>query len=189
MSGPPNAGTGEIRYRFTGIAAPRGAQVSVGVFWTGDEETMLDVALAGWENELRATAVTNLTLAEIALKRGPSATGPTFIRTVGQAGTRSAPNLAPNTSYLVRKIVPAISGRFSGRLYWPAPDEGQVGNDGIVAPAWLSTMQTAWDDYYDLLVTEGMQPQVFSADSSDSRAFTSFSVSNVVATQRRRLRR
>lgn len=191
MAGPPTASWGELSFVFSGTNQPTGAVATIGV---NDPATgFTDPA---WQNELvdaatdlvQLTCNTSTTLARIDVKVGPVATGPTYSIPVNEAGAQTGSSLGPQVAMLVRKVIPDVSTRLSGRLFWPGLTTGNVNAQGQILPTALAAYQSAWTDFYGALVLLTSQPAVFN-ETSDPREVDAFTVQPQVATQRRRNRR
>jgi hypothetical protein len=126
------------------------------------------------------------------------------------SGGVSGEAVAFGTAALVRKSIVADRSRRQGRLYWPGIPEAAVSSGYTIAGANLAIYQTAWTAFFDALqgVTVDVGGTLYasfpcvvhiltygtSAEgkpvplTGDSRDVSAFSVQNVLATQRRRLR-
>lgn len=189
MAGPPTSSFAQISLLFSDLNATYPGAVTIGVLNPGYNDTLrneLDLLLDDAVPSLFGAAVT---VTEALYKVGPSASGPTFVIGGPYAGGISGAPSSPQVAVLVRKDVLAVSGRFAGRFFLPAPPEGSVADQGLLTTATLNAYTSAANDFYNALDAVGCQPYVFAADSSDPRPVSAFSVQGRVATQRRRLRR
>lgn len=190
MSGPANSLQCQMTAIFGGPGVPTGAACTFGLLASEAE---------GHREELRSAVAllhqaignTNVSLDLVRFKYGPSSTGPTYELPGGGGGGSTEALAPPNVSYLIRKSVVGVSGRFSGRFYWPGVGEAYVGGDGLLTGAWLETMGTALAAFYDDVETAlGVGTQVvLDGVSSDPHKVVSYDAQVKVATQRRRLRR
>lgn len=186
MAGPPTAAFTQVTAVYTGLAVPDGAMTTLGLTgYVGGPWDAGDVA-AVLEDGLTSLITTDLQIVEFRFKRGPEATGPTFVQPSGAVGNISGYPNQPQVCTLVRKQVDGVSGRFGGRMYAPATPTAWTAKNGVVTPA-ASTV-TALNTMYADLVSVGAQPVVFSTLGSDPRQVTGFAIQGKVATQRRRIR-
>lgn len=189
MAGPPTSAFAELAWHFGGLSAPTGAVTTLGVQGTMDPvEGWLGV-LTGFWDEVRDEFVPELECERGTVKVGPVATGPTYSFAIGTTGTGQGQGVSPNVSVLVRKEVEGISGRYSGRMYWPGCNEGRIEANGVLTAQAQGLFQSAFSNAFTHLLNAGLTPVVFSTSSSDPRNISAVLVQNRVATQRRRLRR
>lgn len=115
---------------------------------------------------------------------------------VNVAGTDTAPPLPQNCAVLVRKLS-ALPGREGkGRMYVPGFAEGGVSPNGVIDSVNLTALQTRWDNFRaGVIVTDQVDNMVVLHSSPQAGGtplptpVTNLIVDNVIATQRRRLRR
>lgn len=119
-----------------------------------------------------------------------------FDDTGTEAGTHSAYAAAPPaTAIIVSKQTGLVGRRHRGRLFMPAPDEGQVDDAGVLNGTERNLWQTTMDDLRtSLLASASVDDLVLFHDESTPGAsspdvITSFVVRNVVGTMRPRQRR
>jgi hypothetical protein len=121
-----------------------------------------------------------------------TSTGPiqgTYPRSVG--GTDAAPPPPVNVAFLLQKHT-ARGGRMGrGRCFLPPiwTDESNVDAGGVITSFDLSLMQALWTNALTDLLASDCPPVLLHADGSTPDPITSWTISDVVATQRRRLRR
>jgi len=191
MAGPPTSSFGTMAFNFEGINAPTGAVATIGV-----SEPALGFTNSTWQSELVSAATdlvqltcnTAITLIDIDIKQGPSATGPTFNIPVNEPGAQTGDTMGPQVAMLVRKEIDGVSTRLAGRAFWPGLTVGNVTPGGVIESTALAGFQAAWTDFYEALVLLTSAPYVFN-ETSDPRFVESFTVQAKVATQRRRNRR
>lgn len=115
-------------------------------------------------------------------------------------GTAEWTSPVVNTAVLVDKVTGSIGRAGKGRMFLPgAVPEGQVAENGVVDANVLGQLQDYLDDWYTALQAEGAEgngplpPVVIGSPGGQPASFafdvTGFRAQNVVATQRRRLRR
>lgn len=193
MAGPPTSSDARLTAVFSGSASPSGAVCTIGVSSGGDILTaeFLDPAALAIESFHKSVSTVNCYLSSVEMKRGPDATGPTFSKSINTQGTGLSPSSPPNTTLLIRKGLLDISGRFSGRFYWPSPPEDKIDMAGVIDLGYLNIVQTAATKLFNDLVTAGLHPMVFTSkpDLPPVLAVNAFEVQPLAATQRRRMRR
>lgn len=109
-----------------------------------------------------------------------------------QDGIMTGGAMPPNCAVLIRKTTASGGRRNRGRMFVPPiyPAEGNVGQTGIIADTFVDSMQTWWTGFRTALVTAGLQPVIFHSQVPFTPTpDTSWIVQEVIATQRRRLRR
>lgn len=190
MTGPPTASWAELSIDFGGSALPHGATVTIGcatptagpgAFLTGLVPVLGDLATGTLSN--------NHSIVAARLKIGPVATGPTYSVSLALAGAQGPNSAPPQCAALVEKTVTGVSGRFSGRFFWPVGVDESINTGGIMNPATVTAWQTLFSDLYLFMNSEDAVPHVFPAIGGDPREVTSFQVNGRTATQRRRNRR
>lgn len=118
-----------------------------------------------------------------------------FHAIAADAGGQAGPWPPQNVALLVRKNTGGVVGQRSGRMYVPGCiRESDVGDTGVIVGASLTALQTAFDNWFAALVALDLEPAVLRSITPSNPGGTpsdisSFAVDQVVATQRRRLRR
>lgn len=181
--------------RFTGPAAPSGAEVTLGLHDEGATGGLGDIAddiNAAFAASVVQYLSTQVTFSGCLLKAGPNDLGPFVERSASQAGQDGGSALPPNVSVLVLKQT-GFGGRANrGRMFLPGFREDSVDASGIIDPTKLGNLQDALDDFFGSLTSLNLEPSLLHSESSPVATPTevlSFVASNKVATQRRRLRR
>lgn len=113
-----------------------------------------------------------------------------------EAGTHAADTYSPpQCATIVSKLSLFAGRRYRGRFYLPGVPDGYAGEDGVINPTWVSTVQTAVDALKTALLadaavlvlvlfhTPGVDP------TPDATVLDHFTVRTVMGTQRPRLRR
>lgn len=106
-------------------------------------------------------------------------------------GTKSAPMIPCNSAFLLQKHT-ARGGRMGrGRCFLPPiwTDENNVSPLGIITAFDLSQMQVLWTSALTALLASDCPPVLLHADGSTPDPITSWTISDLCATQRRRMRR
>lgn len=124
----------------------------------------------------------------------PAGTGPFVVSESSNPVVVSAGSseLVPqNTALLVRKQTAAPGRRGRGRMYFPGTiTETTCSSIGVLTGAALTVRQTALNAWHARLMTDQLTPVLLHADGDPTpNEITAFLAQQVVATQRRRLRR
>lgn len=105
------------------------------------------------------------------------------------AGAAAGAPLPPNCAYLASKRTGLVGRANQGRMYIPGCTEAEVGNDGIVTPAFIATMQTDLSDFIADLITDGNPMVILHSTVGPSPTdVNALSMNQKIATQRRRMR-
>lgn len=188
------AGYAQINHFFTGVALPRGAQVTYGVELDGTSNlATIGAALhTEWVTNFGAVTPTNVTLAKTRIKEGPNDVGPFIEVGTATAGTYAAAPDSPQVAMLVTKNT-ALGGRHQkGRLFLPLlaeQDSDSGGNISAAAQVVYQGALTAWlADVNSVAGVVGMV--LLHADEVTAPTpVTTLVLSSKLATQRRRIRR
>lgn len=193
VAGPPSPMYGQLTVVFAGTGVPHGAVCTLGLMSTsGDlDESVMEPLAAAVKVLHQSLSTAAVTCVEIELKRGPEASGPTWLYRVAEAGGQSGESVPPNVALLVRKQLPNLSARFSGRMFWPGQPETQVNGSGEVSVLALGNYGNALDDFMEALHSAELDPVVFGTGPGVDPVTTvsTFVPQAVVATRRLRLRR
>lgn len=188
---PP--GYAQINLIYGGVAMPRGAQNALGAFispFVGDTQALADSIANEWKIALQPALPSTVRMVSVRVKKGPNATGSEAVKAVGVNGSRSTDVDAPNVCALVRKVT-ASGGRTNrGRLFHPGVAEGGTDAGGVLQSGERTLLQAR----YDLLVSNLVAINVglvilHTALELVPTPITSLAVQDLVATQRRRLRK
>lgn len=165
----------------------------------GDYEALGDLNIGafsvGFLNSMNAAT----TLEGVIMRVGQDGGEPLSVyRAAGVTGSGSTAKLPQNCAMLVRKNTGRGGRTGKGRMYIPnVLSEGEVDNVGVIAPSFLSGLQTGANDFLEFL----NEPEVVAPapmvllhnegvpGGTTPTAITSLQVDSVIATQRRRLRR
>lgn len=106
-------------------------------------------------------------------------------------GTKSAPPVPVNSSFLLQKQTGRGGRQGRGRCFLPPiwTDESNVSASGVITSFDLGLIQALWTNALTDLLASDCPPVLLHADGSTPDPILSWTVSSVVATQRRRLRR
>lgn len=105
-------------------------------------------------------------------------------------GSRTGELSPPNVTVLMKKSSAARGRATRGRTYWGGHlNDGDVYDDGSLAPTRRDTLLTAYTDFFDTISVDGINQVILhNTGAVAPTAVTSISVESKVATQRRRLR-
>lgn len=109
-----------------------------------------------------------------------------------QDGIMTGGAMPPNASILIRKNTAAGGRRNRGRLFVPPiyPPETNVSPSGIIADPQLDNIQLWWSNFFGALVTAGLVPVILhSQPPFTPTPITGYVAQDLIATQRRRMRR
>lgn len=154
-----------------------------------------------WDNELKSRTDSSLTLRAVIVRSGPNTgefPGETSEVTVGTAGTSAFESSPVNCALLVKKTT-LFGGRHNrGRSYWPGLiADTDVSEIGVVGSAQVTAIQTDMDQFLAAVIsgngatTQPIDPVILHDEESPSTGPTviqALVVSNIIATQRRRVR-
>lgn len=186
----------QANFRFTGVALPNGAELTLG----------LDIALYPGTPAALATGLgadfvssgflplmsSEVSMSSVLVKFGPNATGPSAVSPVAGGGTGASTSVTPNVTTLIRKNT-AFGGRSGrGRWYFPGCNEANVANNGDVSGAYITAMNTALITFLGKIETRDVTPVLLhgvDAPLTIPTPITSMQCQPLAATQRRRLRR
>lgn len=106
------------------------------------------------------------------------------------AGLQNAATPPVNVCLLIKKETGRGGRHGRGRMYLPciALDSAQITSAGSVAAGIVADQEMRWNAARTAVETAGVPFQLLHADGSDGDPILHFSVSNTVATQRRRVR-
>lgn len=185
----------QVNYIFDGDALPTGAQVTFGLNLESFTGTISDLAAlcsaawmgSAWSDSLGA----GCDLAQILVKVGPNATGPSLLIGAVDGGSLAG-DATPNVAYLIHKGT-AMGGRAGrGRFFLPGVVENAVGPSGLVTSTQLDALQLAANTYIGWMEDGDAPLYLLHGEGSpitEPTRINSLAVDTTVATQRRRLRR
>lgn len=188
---PP--GFAEITYGWRQAAGYRESLTSCGFViagWDQDVEPLFN----DWGLQLASMGLpTTVSASSTTVKVGTSnPSAPlTFEFTGSDGGSGSATLMPPSVSMLLvkRTLLGGRKGR--GRMFLPAPPENQVDNVGNIDSTYRgnveATMITMLEAAAGALADEGAQPVLLHTDDTEPTDITTFALSGVIASQRRRL--
>lgn len=129
------------------------------------------------------------TCPEMLIKFGPDATGALETRACATAGSSGGAMGGAAIAVLIKKATALGGRRGRGRFFLPAIPEEFVDIGGTLDSTFVSGIQADTDTFFAALAVGGLEACVEHSDGATPTPVTAHSVSNVVATQRRRQRR
>lgn len=197
MPTPP--GFSNCSYEFTQSGLTRPAYITFGVDSTDTDPSMIATQLyAAWSSagSMKSIMDSSATLTGIRVSAGTDGAADLvyLLRTSDPGGGSVSQALPPNCAVLVHKTSARGGRRGRGRIYLPwVANESVVDEAGILAPANVTTLQTAMTAWKVALATSG-NPMVLLHDPGKTSIpapdpVTSLLVDRLIATQRRRLGR
>ena len=186
----------QANIRFTGIAIPTGAEITLGLnheLFNGDATAAAVQVLQYWTSpSIRALISSSVSIESAKVKFGPNATGQEGFHSNPIAGTGTAQTAGPGIAYLARKNT-GFGGRTGrGRLYIPGVTETAHLEGGMITAATVTSWNTSLETMRAGLISVGLVPTLLHAAGSPvtlPRPIVSFTMDAKTATQRRRLRR
>lgn len=187
-------GYAQINHFFSGIAYPRGAQITYGLHRTGASEVaaMAEEAHSFVNSAFHSFWPTNLTLVKTRCKWGPTETGPFAEFSDAIAGANAEAPDAPQVAVLITKET-ALGGRTNrGRFFLPGLAESMTNSGGVIASATVADLGTRCDGWLTAIEAgTNMDHMVLLHNLVEETPtdVTALVVQQLVATQRRRLRK
>jgi hypothetical protein len=201
----PSGAFARISHSFTGTNVPTGAAVVYALELTAPPATPATVANAAhvvFGNNIMPRVTNDVTLVSTLCKVGPDQTGASALHSAPVVGGLNFDSSAPNTSWLITKNTELGGRRGRGRMYVPGVPELSIDNGGVLESSYFTAQQTAVNAWLAALIAAGSidflvlehEPaapgtQNPSPQPSLPSVVSSLTVSGLVATQRRRLRR
>ena len=185
-------GFAQVNLMFVGAGLPRNAQIALGV------ENASPLTAAGVAGSVGGAFVTNVmpllsegvTLQSVKAKLGPNATGAEAEIAYGTPGGATGDEpLPPNVAALVRKITATGGRKGQGRIFVPGVTEDSTTGGGYLTPTALAALQTAFDDFLTDIGTTFTPMVVLHNDATTPTDVTELAVQQLLATQKRRIRR
>lgn len=183
-------GNAQANLRFSGNAAPRGAEITLGLDLdvVATPAAVAELVAANWVTNCLVLQSSNITLEEVYVKFGDNATGAAGVFTVASAGSLGTGTVPPQVALLVKKNTQFGGRKGRGRFYVPGLVETDVDENGVVQGPDVAAWQDAMDDFHTQLNTDDIPPLLLHNDATVPYLITSFTVDATTATQRRRLR-
>lgn len=200
-------GNGQATYNLTHEATLRPMAVTLGhdiSAVSAPAQDLVDALFDRFASTVMLTIDSAITLQSVDLYVGnyPDESGSISSTNAPVQGDAEWASPVLNTAVLVTKVTPVLGRRGKGRMYLPgAVPEGQVGENGIIDANVLGDLQDYLNQWFTLLAEGdgggdlvGPTPPLVNGTgpgTSGPAAYdvTAFRAQNIVATQRRRLRR
>jgi len=185
-------GYGQLNFYFTGVAAPRGAQVTIGFENVGDESAEAAATLFGgnWETLILVHQSSQITLDHVKCKLGPNATGSEGLFTSGEVGGDTGEHSMPAQAAMLVTKQTGLGGRKGrGRLFIPGFGEANTDGGGTWNAALLAALQPDLNDWVDAASTGNCPLVLLHNDSTTPTLINSLTAQPLMATQRRRIRK
>lgn len=190
------AGFCQVNLVYDGTSLPTGAQTTMGLRL--DDETLLPLQVATLvdtalgDGDFMSASENGVNIAQILVKFGPNATGPSAQIATAHAGSAGSDGQNPNTSYLIHKLTLNGGHAGQGRWYQPGVYDPAIDENGSVHTGTITTLSEAYASFHASLLGAELIPVVLhGADSpiDEPSEIQGWVPDPVVATQRRRLRR
>jgi hypothetical protein len=186
---------GQVNWKLTGTGLPSGAEVTCGFWHHNFAGTVQDAAEALWQtwaDNVMPLLASSVAVTSALVKYGPNDDGAAYEFVDSQAGTAGSETSPPNAAVLVTKqtIVGGRKGR--GRMYVPGIPEADVSPGGLIAGATVTAWNAAFEDMRDEATGLNLPFRLLHGEYDPQPApysIEAFSVTDLLATQRRRLRR
>lgn len=189
-------GYAQANLLFTGLAAPRGAQIELGVALDVGMSNPLAIGAAiydAWEANLLPLQSTSITLSGCRVKVGPNASGPdgTYVES-DAGGNTSSPAMPPQVALLAKKNTDLGGRAHKGRMFIPGAIENAADASGAVSDATIAAYNTALAAFL-VAVAASPSPTGLVLLHTDPLVaptpIVSITLTALVASQRRRVRK
>ncbi len=187
------AGYAQVNLIFTGAGVPRGAQVTFGVGGTLSAAALpatADLVANTWLARIAPRIPSTVTLSSVRVKLGPNDTGVAIERSYAHAGLKNTEVDSPQVTILVRKVTARGGRQGRGRMFHPGVEEGSTLSGGLFLASALASLITSFENFRTDLANAAVPMVLLHNDPlllPDT--ITSLDVQQLVATQRRRLRK
>lgn len=198
---PPGFAEARFVQRAQGDPDPWICTIGVSTVDAGGDYFGLATTLAyAWVNQMLPNQSNIVTLESVDLIIGQDGEDPLiYSYASGATGAGSGNYLPQNTALLVQKRTDSGGRRNRGRMYVPLIlGESAVDNVGVIQSSQVTALNASMETFLDILNTGGTgdfpaaPPYILHSDETGTppppTLITSLQVSNVIATQRRRLR-
>lgn len=186
----------QANIKFTGDAAPTGAEITFGVdvsTYPGTPTLLASDIYTAWSSSsLEELYVGSCVLSEIYVKFGPNEDGAFGSYFPDAPGSGANPSVTVNSALLVSKHTPKGGRIGRGRFYLPGVPDNQADANGTVHSGYLTSATDDFNEFLGKLEAAGTKMVVLHGDPDIDPATTAVNVlvpQPKLATQRRRLRR
>lgn len=189
-------GFAQANLKFSGTAAPTGAEITLGFDLSefgGNPADAAQIIADEWDAAgMDARQVDGITLANVLVKFGPNSIGPSAEVGVDIPGTTSDDGAGPQVAALCQKIT-AIGGRAGrGRFYLPGISENSFVESGQLGDTFIGNLNASLVSWLLGMGTADLTPVLLHAEGSPVESptpITTIVCAGQIATQRRRNRR
>lgn len=184
-------GYAQVNFRYSGLAAPLGAENVIGVDNNLDlgPADIAAAAITAWTDNIAALCVNDLTLSSVLVKLGPNETGLSAEVGSGQTGASGSAGMTPQNALLVHKVSTRGGRKGRGRLYLPGITEGTADESGNIASGTVAIYQAGFDGFLADMDSATLPIVLLHGDSTSPSLVTALTVDARIATQRRRNRK
>ena len=185
----------QANIRFTGIALPYGAEITLGFSINAFAGDPADLAASIITNigasDLQSLVATGTSISSILVKYGPNETGPMAEVVASIACNGGVGGESPAAAALVKKNTAHGGRRGRGRFYLPDVPSSAFGVGGLCSGAYQASANDIVNDFLDKMTTDGLGMVVL--HGPDHATETPYLVTSLffdprIATQRRRNR-
>lgn len=157
-------------------------------------QTAMDNFATAFLTALRNRTISLYTWSRVDFVVGKTTGDTAFTSTVGAGnGALTGAGLPQNCAWLVRKRSPLVGRKNRGRMYVPGVRETNVNEVGIIENTEVAGAQTAWNTFQANIEGDpnfvGLAILHSLGDATLPTPISALEVDNVIATQRRRMRR
>jgi hypothetical protein len=187
-------GWAQVNLVFGGPGAPRGAQVVYGAQLVGGgalttPQDYADFARTAWETDIHPGLMSGLIFVEARVKFGPNATGLDATATSNTAGGLAVSGEAPQVAVLIRKITAQGGRQGKGRMFLPGIPETSV-SGGVVEQGTINVLDANFADWLAAHSLANFPVALLHQEAGISPFIvTEMFTQNIIATQRRRIRK
>jgi hypothetical protein len=188
-------GWGQVNWKFAGVGAPTGAQVTLGFNHENFTDPIEACAVAlqqAWVTAMLPRQSTQINLQGTLVKWGPNDTGPQAEVGSGATGGGSGQSETPQTAALVQKVTGVGGRQGRGRMYVPGIPETNFASDGSMSSGNQALWQTALNSLVTAMNAADLPPALLHSPAGPIVApfpITGLLIQGKAATQRRRIRR
>lgn len=157
-------------------------------------QTAADNFASAFLTALRNRTISLYTWSRVDFVIGKTTGDTAYTSTTGAGnGALTGAGLPQNCAWLVRKRSPLVGRKNRGRMYVPGVRETNVNEVGIIENTEVAGAQTAWNTFQTIIEADpsfvGLAILHSLGDATLPTPISALEVDNVIATQRRRMRR
>ena len=163
------------------------AEVTFGVALPAFDQTNVNVLFSIYTDNFKAVLSSSALMSRVEVHDSSLAT--IASNTAAVVGTVTGDPMTPQVAYLIKKLTALGGRRNRGRMYLPGANESKVDGSGNVSSAFVTTLQTAFDNFMTDLGAADIGFVILHSDGGTPTDITGGIAEPKVATQRRRLKR